>query len=626
MDMSFPPIADVALGDKDREAIRSLARSLTPDQALWVSGYLAGAAEARSELLALAGEEASAAASAAISNARAGDVRTSVIRILYASETGNAAALARDIEAKAKAAGFDAVAEDLARYKTRALKDEQTLLLIASTHGEGDPPGSATGFFEFLASRKAPSLQGAKFAVLALGDSTYEYFCEAGKILDRRLEELGATRLLDRRDCDVDYEDDAQQWLEQVFAGLQNTPSASAPASRAIGPAVSARLQPGAGATGSPKVAHGKGNPFAAEVTASIRITGRGSSKDTRHLELSLEGSVLSHEPGDAIGILPRNQPKVVSELLGALGWSGSEPVKVRDAQMPAEQALRDAFEITALTPRFIGQWAAFAGDVRLAALAQQDRGEIVRFMGANQIVDVVRSSPAKGLAPQAFVETLRSLQPRLYSLASSAEYAPDEAHLCVSPVRFALNGSDRGGVASLFLTGTLEPGDSVPVYIQRNDNFRLPKDPQAPIVMVGAGTGVAPYRSFMQHREALGIAGRSWLFFGERNFRTDFLYQAEWLDWHRSGALTRVDVAFSRDDKSKIYVQHRLQEQAAELYRWIADGAHVYVCGDAEHMARDVHEALLGIVAGQGGRGREAAEQYLRELQAQGRYQRDVY
>jgi sulfite reductase (NADPH) flavoprotein alpha-component len=313
-------------------------------------------------------------------------------------------------------------------------------------------------------------------------------------------------------------------------------------------------------------------------------------------------------------------------ELLGALGWSGAERLRIGDSGLPVADALRDRFEIATLTPRFIEQWAALAGDARLAALARQDRSEMAAFMRANQVIDVVKTSPARGIDPQAFVPALRSLQPRLYSIASSAEFAIDEAHLCVAPVRFELNGTERGGVASLLLAEALKPGDTVPVYVQRNDNFRLPREAAAPIVMIGAGTGIAPYRAFMQHREAAGIDGRSWLFFGERNFRSDFLYQLEWQEWLRSRVLSKLDLAFSRDGACKVYVQHRLQDRAVELYRWIEDGAHLYVCGDASQMARDVHEALLSVIAGQGGRGREAAEEYLRDMQSQGRYQRDVY
>ena len=638
--MSFPPLADAAISDEDRTAIRALARSLTPEQAFWVGGYLAGVAQARSELqeqaLRVAGTPAPM-----VGDASGGAAPTTLVRFLFASETGNAAALARSMAAKAQAAGFEAQAEDLARYRTRALKDEKTLIFVASTHGEGDPPGSAAGFFEFLASRKAPSLKGVRFAVLALGDSTYEFFCEAGRILDRRLEELGASRLLDRRDCDVDYEADAGQWLDQVLAKLQQPSApasvpprvsavapAAAPASRSASADFLSRLLPGGVAAGGDAAGgaiHGRDKPFPAEVTASLRITGRGSSKDTRHLELSLEGSGLAYEPGDALGVVPRNRQEPVDELLGLLGWTGAERVSVGDSALPVAHALRDRFEIAALTPRFIEQWAGLAGDAALAGLARRERSDLAAFMRANQVVDVVRASPASGVEPQAFVQALRGLQPRLYSIASSADFATDEAHLCVAPVRYTLHGRERGGVASLLLADS-RPGDLVPVYVHRNDNFRLPRHAATPIVMIGAGTGVAPYRAFLQHREAAGIHGPSWLFFGERNFRSDFLYQLEWQEWLRSGVLSRLDLAFSRDGVDKVYVQHRLQQQAAELYRWIADGAHVYVCGDAAQMARDVHETLLAVIAAQARRGREAAEEYLREMQAQGRYQRDVY
>ena len=619
MDMTLPTVPDIGIKDNDRELIRALARSLTREQAIWVGGYLAGAAEARSELLALTSETSSV-----ISRARSGSSQTAVLKILYASETGNAAALAREFEGKARGAGINVTAEDLARYKPRGLKDEETVVFIASTHGEGDPPGNSVAFFEFLAGRKAPSLTGLRFAVLALGDSTYEFFCEAGKVLDRRLEELGAVRLADRRDCDVDYESGAQQWLEQVLAKLQAQTASAAGSGGRGGVRAGGTLAPGA--TGLLVPRYGKANPFAAQVTENIRITGRGSSKDTRHLELGLEGSELAYLPGDALGVVPRNDPALVEELLGHFGWSGDEQVAGRGDDAGIAEVLASACEITALTPHFIEQWAALSGDKRLVELAGKSRAGIAGFMAGNQIIDLVRSSPVPGASPQDFVKGLRGLQPRLYSIASSAAFAPDEVHVCVAPVRFSLHDRERQGVASRYLMAALKPGDSVPVYVQRNDNFRLPADPATPIIMVGAGTGIAPYRAFLQHREALGIEGRSWLFFGERNFRSDFLYQAEWLEWHRSKALTRMDVAFSRDRQEKVYVQHRLREQAVQVYRWLGDGAHLYVCGDAEHMARDVHAALLAVIADQRERGPEDAEGYLRELQAAGRYQKDVY
>lgn len=614
MDLTLTEVPEAAIKDADRAVIRDLARSLSAEQALWVSGYFAGVAEARGDLSA-AGREASTAISQAARAAQAPPA-ASLLKILYASESGNSAALARTIEERARGLGLRTGVEDLARYKTRALAEEETVLFVASTHGEGDPPESAAPFFEFLSGSRAPSLQRLRFAVLALGDSTYEFFCEAGKRLDRRLEELGAVRLLDRCDCDVDYEADAAAWVERLIARLGGDGAASVEdAAASVRPAVAAVAR------------YGRQRPFPAPVLASLRLTGRGSSKDTRHLELGLEGSGLDHLPGDALGVAARNDPALVSELIEHFGWSGAEPVAVGDGEVPIAQALAGELEITALTPRFVEWWGGTCGDRHLAELGSaQSRAQLGAFMADNQIIDLVRSHTARGVAPHAFAQALRRLQPRLYSIASSPALAPDEVHLCVAPVRYGLHGRDRHGVASVFLADRLEPGDSVPVYVQRNDHFRLPDDPAASIVMIGAGTGVAPYRAFMQHREALGLGAKSWLFFGERNFRTDFLYQTEWQEWHREGLLTRIDLAFSRDGERKVYVQQRLLEQAASLFAWLEEGAHLYVCGDAEHMARDVHAALVEVVAAGRGRGREDAEEHLRGLQAAGRYQRDVY
>ena len=646
MELTLTEIAEAAIKDADRAVIRDLARSLSAEQALWVSGYFAGVAEARGDLSA-AGREASTAISQAARAAQA-PVAASLLRILYASESGNSAALARTIEERARGSGLRTGVEDLARYKTRALAEEETILFVASTHGEGDPPESAAPFFEFLSGPRAPLLQRLRFAVLALGDSTYEFFCEAGKRLDRRLEELGAVRLLDRCDCDVDYEADAAAWVERLLArlvgdgaasaGAQAGASAAGQAGVSVPPHAAAASMKGATASVEdaaagvrPGVAatarYGRQRPFPAPVLASLRLTGRGSSKDTRPLELGLEGSGLDPLPGDALGVAARNDPALVSELIEHFGWSGAEPVAVGEGEVSIAQALAGELEITALTPRFVQWWAGACGDRQLAELGSaQSRAQLGAFMADNQLIDLVRSRPAQGVAPQAFAQALRRLQPRLYSIASSRAFAPDEVHLCVAPVRYSLHGRDRHGVASVFLADRLEPGDGVPVYVQRNDHFRLPDDPAAPIVMIGAGTGVAPYRAFMQHREALGLGAKSWLFFGERNFRTDFLYQTEWQAWHREGLLTRIDLAFSRDGERKVYVQQRLLEQAAPLFAWLEEGAHLYVCGDAGYMARDVHAALVEVVAGSRGRGREDAEEHLRELQAAGRYQRDVY
>jgi len=381
-------------------------------------------------------------------------------------------------------------------------------------------------------------------------------------------------------------------------------------------PASAAPAPSGAAAT------HDKRNPFAGTIIDNLRIVGRHSSKDTRHIEIDIAGSSLSYQPGDAIGIVVRNDPASVAALIEATGLDGDAPVAIKDRQLPLVEALESDFEIGVTAPRFLEQWSALSGAERLGALEGAER---LAYLRDHHVIDIVRQYPAAGIDAQAFVAGLRPLQPRLYSIASSLAASPDEAHVTLSPVRYELQGEARTGIASGFLADRLEPGATVPVYIQENAHFRLPQG-DAPIVMIGAGTGVAPYRAFMQEREAAGGAGKAWLFFGERNFRSDFLYQAEWRDYLKDGILSRLDVAFSRDKTGRAYVQHRMREQAANLFAWLEDGAHVYVCGDAERMAPDVHETLIEIVAVEGGRTREAAEDYVRELQRAHRYQRDVY
>jgi sulfite reductase (NADPH) flavoprotein alpha-component len=609
MNMPVSILPGIGLTEREREQLEALANALSPDRALWASGFLAGVAHAR-----LSDGVAAASAPHIVPSPDTAIALT----ILYASETGNAAELARRVEARAQGLGLKAVASDLASYKQRNLKDERLILLISSTHGEGEPPEPAAGFFEFLAGRKAPKLDGARFAVLGLGDTTYEFFCEAAKRLDRRLEELGASRFHDRLDCDVDYEEPAEAWIEALLEKLRAEQAAAG----------AARPVPAAGiGVPSAVASFDKRNPFLAPVVENLVITGRGSSKETRHIEFALEGSGLSYEPGDALGILPRNDPALVEELLERCGFTGGETVTVRTGEIALAEALSREFEITALTPRFLQRWTELSGAEDLARLTSDgDRAALAAFMHANHVIDVVRRHPVPGLDASGMTAALRGLQPRLYSIASSALAVPDEVHITVSSVRYVLQEIERTGVASCYLADRVRPDDTVPVYIQRNDNFRLPKDGDTPIVMIGAGTGVAPYRAFVQQREAEGASARSWLFFGERNFRTDFLYQTEWQDWLKDGVLARMDVAFSRDQAEKRYIQHVMLERGAELFAWLEEGAHLYLCGDAEKLAPDAHEALLSIVETHGAMTRESAEEYLRELQHTGRYQRDVY
>lgn len=593
------------LSPRQWERLEALSADLTSEQAIWIGGYLVGLGHAVRDI--------GAGAVPAIPAAPAARTLT----VLYGSETGNSAALARSLAEAARARGIAAGVADMADYKPRALKDEQDLLVVTSTYGEGDPPQTAVGFFEFLEGRKAPKLAGLRFAVLGLGDTTYEHYCEAAARIDRRLAELGGERLAERVDCDVDFEDAAAAWIEATVARLVPEEAAAAV------PATARPAQAPAGAV----AAFDRKHPFEARVVDNIVLTGRGSSKETRHVELSLEGSGISYRPGDALGVVAQNAPGLVASLLDRLGLDPAAAVAVRQRQTTLGEALTRDLEITAATPRFLDHWAGVSGSGELAALAAADAGEARRaFLRGNHVLDIVERFPVSGLDAETLVAGLRPLQPRLYSIASSLEAAPEEVHLTVSTVRYDLHGQPRTGVASGHLAGLTDEEATVPVYVQASAHFHLPDDDDRPIIMVGAGTGVAPYRAFLQEREARGASGRAWLFFGERNFRSDFLYQVEWQEMLANGTLSRMDVAFSRDGAGKVYVQDKLRRQGREVHAWLEEGASLYVCGDASAMAPDVQAALVDIVAEHGGLGREAAGEYVAELQRDRRYLLDVY
>ena len=574
----------------------ALVRELGQAQLQWLSGYLA----ARAELGAGA-----PAATVAPSQSQAS------LTVLHGSQSGNGAKLARRLAELAQARGLPVTLASMADYKPARLRDERLLALIVSTHGEGEPPDSARELHEFLHGRKAPRLEHLRYSVLALGDSSYEFYCQTGKDFDAVLETLGAQRLAPRVDCDVDYDDAAAAWIDSLLGQV----------SAAAAPAVSATTA----ATTSDGSQHDKRHPYLAEVLENINLNGRGADKETRHIELAVPG--LSYQPGDALGVLARNDPALVEALLTVLKLPATASVKAGDGTLPLADALDHYYEITTLTRPFLAAYGALADSGKLAGLLAAGSEDALRaYLHGRQIIDVVQEFPVPGLTAEQFVGLLRRLPPRLYSLASSLAACPDEAHITVAAVRYESLGVRRLGVASTWLADRVKPGDTVPVFIERNDNFRLPTNPDTPLIMIGPGTGVAPFRAFLQEREASGAGGRNWLFFGDRHFHTDFLYQIEWQAWLKAGLLTRMDVAFSRDQAQKVYVQQRLRERAAEVYAWLQDGAHVYVCGDATAMAVDVHAALRDIVAAEGKLDAEAAEEYLRELSRNRRYQRDIY
>ncbi|KZE78602.1 sulfite reductase [NADPH] flavoprotein alpha-component [Paenibacillus elgii] len=586
------------------ELLNRLLPTLTEVQKIWLSGYLT----------ALHKTEASAAAPAVNQ-----PVFSKEVTVLFGSQTGNSQKLAKKLSEKLKEQGLQPTLSSMSDFKPNTLKKVENLLILVSTHGEGEPPDNALSFYEFLHSKRAPQLEGLRFSVLALGDTSYEFFCQTGKDFDKRLEELGGKRLTARVDCDVDFEDSAAEWMERVLASLNEAQSAP---SLAIGggAAVRSETQP---------TEYSRSNPFQAAVLENLNLNGRGSDRETRHLEISLEGSNLQYEPGDSLGVYPKNHPRLVDELIQALDWNREElvPVDKNGSERPLLEALTSYYEITVLTKPLLEQAAVlFPGSGLQELLAAGHEQELRAYIKNRDLLDLVQDYQLKGVSGKEFVSILRKLPPRLYSISSSPKAYPDEVHLTVRKVQYEAHGRERYGVCSAYIADHLELGDSLPVFIQHNPNFKLPQNPDTPVIMIGPGTGAAPFRAFLGEREETGAQGKTWLFFGDRHFSTDFLYQVEWQRWLKDGVLTRMDVAFSRDTDEKVYVQHRLLEHGKELYQWLEEGAAIYVCGDEKHMAHDVHAALLTIIEREGGLSSEAAAEYLARLQQDKRYQRDVY
>jgi len=582
---------------------------LSPSELVWASGYLFGLAQAGGSL----GVASSAAvASAAIASAPAG-----TLTILYGSQTGNAKGVAESIKALALGKGLQVQLLSMSDFKPKQLKKETHLIVVTSTLGEGEPPENAVDLHGQLKAGKIGKLEGLKFAVLGLGDSSYEFFCQSGKDFDAFLEKAGAERVAARADLDVDYRAAAAEWAEQAVSALAATLGGSSPVASAGASAVA-----GVASTHSQ---YDKFNPYVATLTTNQKITGRDSSKDIRHIEISLEESGIHYQPGDALGVWFDNDAALVTEILTLTGLTGQEVVTVEGESLSLAEALTTRFELTRLHSGFISGLAEQSDAAELLALAA-DKAQTQQLAASAQVVDVLTRFPTT-LSAEQLTQLLRPLTPRLYSIASSQAEVEEEVHLTVGVVRYPqADGTVRSGGASSFLADRLTDGAPVRVFVEHNDNFRLPADGNTPVIMVGPGTGIAPFRAFIQQRDADGASGKNWLIFGNPHFTQDFLYQVEWQKYVKSGLLSKIDLAFSRDQAHKIYVQDRIREQGAELYQWLEQGAHFYVCGDGNRMARDVQEALIEVIAQHGNKDREAAEEYLNELRRAKRYQRDVY
>ncbi len=595
MSASLPNIEPMPLDVATNARLERALAGLSAGQLQWVSGYAAG--------LAAAGRTAAGSPPAA-------RTRAAALTVLFGSQTGNSEALARQLAAESRARGLEVDLHSLADYKPAALKREKLVTFVVSTHGEGDPPDDAELFREFLLSDRAPKLAGLKFSVLALGDSSYVNFCRTGREFDQRLRELGAEPVLPVVECDVDYADVAAAWRRELLEQLPDAaePGATTPRLRDVSRAADFDRE----------------RPFAAEVLVNQKITGRDSTKDVRHIELSLEGSGICYEPGDALAVIAPNPPQLVAQFLSTLTLGADSEVVVRGRGCRLDDALTNELEITATSAAFLDAWRGVSRSLELAALIENKAalGELIR---THQVIDILRRFPAR-VTPQALVDGLRRQGPRSYSIASSFAANPDEAHLTVSAVRYEAFGREHWGAASTHLADRIAVGERVRVFVERNARFRLPADDATDIIMIGPGTGVAPFRAFVEERAGRAAPGRNWLFFGDRNFSSDFLYQLEWLRHSKRGHLHRLDVAFSRDQAEKIYVQDRIAERGADVYRWIERGAHLYVCGDARRMARDVDNALVDVIARFARVERAQAAARLKELRRAGRYQRDVY
>ncbi|EOA3500129.1 NADPH-dependent assimilatory sulfite reductase flavoprotein subunit [Klebsiella pneumoniae] len=599
MTTQAPPSNLLPLNPEQLARLQAATTDFTPTQLAWVSGYFWGVLNQQS-------------GTAVAAPAPAAEVPT--ITLISASQTGNARRVAEALRDDLLAAKLNVKLVNAGDYKFKQIAAEKLLVVVTSTQGEGEPPEEAVALHKFLFSKKAPKLDGTAFAVFGLGDTSYEFFCQSGKDFDNKLAELGAERLLDRVDADVEYQAAAAEWRARVVEALKARAPVAAPAQLATSGAVNdIHTSP-----------YTKEAPLTATLSVNQKITGRNSEKDVRHIEIDLGDSGLRYQPGDALGVWYQNDPQLVKELVELLWLKGDEPVTVEGKTLPLSEALQWHFELTVNTATIVENYATLTRSESLLPLVG-DKAQLQQYAAATPIVDMVRFSPAQ-LDAEALIGLLRPLTPRLYSIASSQAEVESEVHVTVGVVRYEIEGRALAGGASSFLADRVEEDGEVRVFIEHNDNFRLPANPETPVIMIGPGTGIAPFRAFMQQRAADGAQGKNWLFFGNPHFTEDFLYQVEWQSYVKEGLLTRIDLAWSRDQQQKIYVQDKLREQGAELWRWINDGAHIYVCGDANRMAKDVENTLLEVIAEYGAMDAEAADEFLSELRVERRYQRDVY
>lgn len=586
------------------DLMQKLGRELESVQQIWLSGYLYG--------LAMGSGQAMPAPALAM----APNAASARVTILYGSQTGNSKGVAVRAGEAARMAGLEAEVMDMNDYPLRRLSSEKILLVVVSTYGEGEPPVSAETIYEHLFSSRAPQLKELQFAVLSLGDKSYTHFCKTGIDFDTQLEKLGATRMVQRVDCDTDFHDLARAWTQDVIAHIKSISGAIQLQESVLSDSAEAH---------SPAVpVYDRQNPYRAAIIAKVLLNGRGSPKETWHIELSLEGSGLQYEPGDSLGVYIFNPPALVQDILLAVNLGGDNPVTVKNRPMSLRKALTEELELTLLNRDVL---QALADKKEFPALSEvlADTEKLRNYLYGLDLLDVLQEYHLAWKA-QDLVDVLRPLQPRLYSISSSQQYVPDEVHITVAALRYHYRNRSKKGAASTYLADLLNVNDEVNVFIEKNEYFKLPAEDTRDVIMIGPGTGIAPFRAFMQEREVREAKGKNWLFFGNPHFTTDFLYQTEWQKMVKAGMLQKIDLAFSRDTPEKVYVQDRIRLQAKEICKWLDGGASLYVCGDKNKMARDVQNALEEVIAGEKGYSREEAANYVKNLKRSRRYLEDVY
>lgn len=584
------------LSDIQFAKLNELLNELTENQMIWLSGYLEG--------------RLSSGVKGTLTENRIIDEpknHVANLTIIYGTETGNCQVLSEKMAEKALFKNIEVTIYNMYEYDVTNLAKEQNVAVIVSTHGEGELPEMSNDFYEYISNPKTETLENLSFSVLALGDKTYKHFCKAGEDIYNAFKSLGAFNLVPLAKCDLDYELNAEIWMNTFLANV-NTSDSEVLCENEID---------------EPQRDYSRSNPFKAKVLNKVKLSGDQSEKEVFHVELSVDNSGLTYEPGDAVGIFTKNPVLLVNKIIESTDFDPEQRVFIKEGRVTLKDALTNYLEITVLTYDLVNKYFEHTRNTELKKLLDDDV-LLDEYLFGRDVLDLFNDYPYEWNANK-FVEILRSLPPRLYSISSSQEKVGEQIHATISLVRYERDNRYREGACTSHIANDIKIGDYLPIYIDKNPSFKLPED-NAAIIMVGTGTGIAPYRGFMQQRESQGYKGYSWLFFGDRSRDADFLYKEEWEKLMEEECLERMDVAFSRDQKEKIYVQHKLIENQEEIFEWIENGAHFYLCGDIRHMAKDVNKTLLEIIQTQGGVDAGQAEKYVKMLKREKRFQIDVY